>query len=119
MAYKKDILTPKTTVAGNIRDFKQSYEIFYYPTADDLPDKVAMYIYLMNEEKQYAKRSIFFSSHQQLRELIIDLIKAYFFFRDKKIKPVIPLSEFRKISLSSFLEEISTKLRYIWGGGKW
>ena len=43
--YEKEILTPLTTVAGNIADFKQQYEIKFYPKADDLPEKVALYIF--------------------------------------------------------------------------
>ncbi len=110
----KDIIIPKTTVAGNIRDFNQSYEIFYYPKAEDLPDKVAVYIYLTNENKSFAKRSLFFSSHEQLKEYIFDLVKAYFVLRDKRITPVIPLSEYRKISLSSLLENLEQRQLALW-----
>ena len=62
MRYQRDIIISKTTVAGNIRDYNQSYEVFYYPKAGDLPDKIAMYIYLEGKEKTYAKRSMYFSS---------------------------------------------------------
>lgn len=114
MAYTKEIIIPKKTVSGNIRDFKQQYEVFYYPKIDDLIDKVAVYIYLTNGEKQYAKRSLFFSSRQQLEECIFDLIKVYFYFRDKRIQPAILISDFRKISLNSFLEKIEQRQRAIW-----
>ena len=109
--YEKIILTPAVTVAGNIKDHKQSYEIKYYPKAKDLVDKIALYIYL---GENYAKRSIYFSSHEQLRTLIFDLTKAYFYFRDRRIKPVIPVPEFRLISLSSFKEHIDIILKNQW-----
>lgn len=117
MMYEKQILIPKRTVAGNIRDYKQQYEIFYYPKAGDLLDKVAIYIYLVGN-KQFAKRSIYFSSHEQLKDYILDLIDVYFKFRDKRIKPIIPLLEFRKISLQSFIEKLETRQRAIWGNSK-
>ena len=113
--YEKEILVPLTTVAGNIKDFKQQYEILYYPKSGELVDKIALYMYLAGEEgMQYAKRSIYFSSHEQLKQLIFDLTKAYFYFRDQRIKPVIPESEFRLISLSSFLEHISIRQKGEW-----
>ena len=114
-AYKKELLIPQTTVAGNIRDFKQSYEIFYYPKTDDLPDKIALYIHLINsEEKQYAKRSLYFSSIEQLKTLIYDLSQAYFYFRDKRIEPDINLPDFRLINLDNFLYNLRKKILNIW-----
>ena len=115
MSYEKEIIIPLTTVAGNIKDFKQSYEVMYYLKTKEYTDKMTLYIYLIGEgEKKYAKRSIYFSSHEQLRQLIFDLTKAYFYFRDKRIKPAIPVSEFRLISLSSFLEHIGIKQKEQW-----
>ncbi len=114
MKYEKEVWIHKTTVSGNIRDFTQSYEGFYYPRANDLVDKFALYIYLDSPDKSNAIRSIYFSSHEQLKELIIDLTVAYFRFRDKRIKPDIPLSQFRNISLTDFLESLRTKLVNFW-----
>ncbi len=117
MPFEKELIVEQKTVAGNIRNFKQSYEVYYYNKTKEYTDKIAFYIYLLSEEKQYAKRSIYFDNFEQLGELIKDLTKAYFYFRDKRLKPVIPLSEFRKISLSSFLEHLNTNQIGIWKGG--
>ena len=114
-AYKRETLIPITTVAGNISDFKQQYEIKFYPKADDLPDKVALYIYLAREDKQFAKRSIYFSSYVQLKQLIIDLTQAYFFFKDKKSEPD-NRELFRMLQLDDFLTDIKTKQLSIWSG---
>ncbi len=115
MEYEKQILIPRTIVSGNIRDFKQSYEIFYYPKADDLPDKIALYIHLVNSEgKQYAKRSIYFSSLEQLREFIYNSAQAYFYFRDKRIVLEISLPDFRLIHLDDFLYKLRKKQLNIW-----
>ena len=113
--FEKELIVPSKTVAGNITNFKQSYEIFYYPKTENYTDKIAFYIYLLSEEKKYAKRSIYFSNFEQLGELIQDLTKAYFYFRDKRLKPVIPLIDFRKLSLSSFLEHLSINQNKVWG----
>ncbi len=111
--YEKEIITPLTTVAGNISDFKQQYEIKFYPKADDLPSKIALYIYLTREDKQYAKRSIYFSSETHLKQLILDLTKAYFYFRDKKNTP-INKEQFRLINLTDFLKRLEDNQRNIW-----
>ena len=117
MKYDKIILTNLTTVAGNIRDFKQQYEIKFYPKADDLPAKIALYIYLTKEEKQFAKRSVYFSSAEQLKRLILDLTEAYFYFKDKKIikLPIpMPIEELRKDDLNDFLIKLKLNQLNIW-----
>jgi len=116
MAYIKKVLIPRKTVAGNIKDFNQLYEVFYYPKVNDLPDKIALYIYLSSHNKEYAKRSIYFSSYKQLEEFILDMITSYFRFRDIKIQPSIPLEQFRLISLQSFLDKADKRVRGIWNG---
>ncbi len=118
--YEKEIITPITTVAGNIKDFKQQYEIKFYPKADDLPPKVALYIYLTNKEKQYAKRSVYFSAETQLKQLIFDLTKAYFYFRDKKKTDLpipMPLEELRKDNLNDFLMKLRNNQLVVWREG--
>ncbi len=115
--YEKEIVVPITTVAGNIRDFKQQYEIKFYPKADDLPPKIALYIYLVKEDKQYAKRSVYFSAEAQLKQLIFDLTKAYFYFRDKKktnLPIQMPIEELRKDSLDNFLVKLRTNQLDVW-----
>lgn len=112
MSYDKEILVPSTTVAGNIKDHNQSYEIVYYPRANDLIDKVALYIFLGDRK---AIRSVYFSSLEQLKTLIQDLTKSYFYFVDKRI--VVPDSakeEFRMVKLSDFLKEIRDKQLNLW-----
>ena len=115
--YEKEILTKLVTVAGNISDFKQQYEIKFYPKADDLPQKVALYIYLTSEEKQFAKRSIYFSSAEQLKRLIFDLTSAYFYFRDKKVTPINTREQFRLTNLDDFLIKLKANQLNIWKEG--
>ena len=99
-------LTGEQIVAGNIKDFKQIYEIFYYSKENKLVDKIALYIFLANKEKRYARRSIYFSSLPQLRHLIKDLVKSYFYFLDNRIQPAIPRNEYRIMMLGGLLDEL-------------
>ncbi len=115
MNYQKEIIIEETTVAGNIKDLTQSYEGFFYPEAREFPSKFALYIHLTGEDGiKKARRSLYFSSHEQLKTLIFELTKAYFFFRDKRIKPDIPIESFRTISLASFVNELKNKQLSIW-----
>lgn len=118
MQYDKETIIEFTTVAGNIRNLIQGYDIKYYPKHNDLKDKVAFRVHLKKpdtpDDKQPMPRYLFIEHHEQLRQLIFDLTKAYFFFREKRVKPVIPQNEFRLISLSSFLEHISIRQKEQW-----
>lgn len=115
-------LTGEQVVAGNISDFQQSYQIFYYPKERSLVDKIAMYIYLnpnqITGKKQYAKRSIYFSSINQLKGMIINLMQSYFYLINQRIIPEIPISEFRKIKLNELLSELRTRQLELWQNGK-
>ena len=111
MSYEKEILTNITTVAGNIKDYEQSYDIKYYPKVRDLTDKIALYIYLGDKK---AIRTLYFSSHEQLKTLIFNLTISYFYFLDKRIKPVIPIEQFRMIKLDEFLKDLRLNQTNIW-----
>lgn len=120
-AYNKETIVSEKTVAGNIRDFRQLYDIVYYPRQDDLPEKIAMYIYLRkkDEEKEdnakMANRSLFFSSKEQLKDLIVELSKAYLFFVEKKIKPDFNLlPKLRGAWMNDLLAEIITTMKEEW-----
>ncbi len=116
MNYEKEEIVETTTVAGNIRDFTQSYKILFYPQAKDLPSKIALYIYLDSADKSFAKRSIYFSSTEQLKTLIFDLTKAYFYFRDKKNKP-IQQEIWRTANIDNFLYELRKRQMKLWAEG--
>ena len=116
--YKKEVVVEETTVAGNLRDYKQSYKIKFYPKDKDLSDKIVIYIdWISQTKKEYATRSLYFSSHEQLKQLIFDLTKAYFHFRSKKFKPDIPMEEFNIISLGAFVTELKNKQMKLWKNG--
>ena len=105
---------------GNRTEQIQVYQIFYYPV-EQTPtkkrvDKTAVYLYLKEKDKEMklARRSIYFAELPQYRHFIIHNIKAYFNWLDKRIKPMMPRSEYRKIMLSGLLEEIKETVLEEW-----
>lgn len=57
-------LSQEQIVMGNISKHLQVYDIKYYPPEKGLVDKVALYIYLKEEEgggQKYARRSVYFA----------------------------------------------------------
>ena len=77
------------TVATDLNNYLQQYELLYYPATQKHPtDKIALYIYLKSRggSMKYAKRSVFFKSPDQLRELISELTKAWIYQRKQRMK---------------------------------
>lgn len=108
-------LTEETKVNGNITHYDQSYKIVYYPEErtlkETLRSKISLYIDLksIHSSKKEPSRSIYFYNLEQLKGLITDLIKAYFFFNDKINIPDIEIAKYRQIKLNSFLDELRAK----------
>ena len=121
--YPSEVIVPFVTVAGNIRDLKQGYSVKYYPKSDDLVEKLALCVHLKKpntpEEKQPMPRYLFFSSVEQLKILITDLIQSYLYFLDKKTTPVVPREQFRLILLNSLLTELKEKQLNFWREEDW
>ena len=112
--YERMSIVDKRTVAGNIRDFRQTYELFYYSRVDDLPDKVALYLYLEQEGKEFAKRSLYFSSVEQLKDLVSDLVRAYCLFVEKRNSPDVSLSVYRLVVLDQLLSHVRRRQLGVW-----
>ena len=117
--YNRETLTEFTTVAGNISDCQQGYKIHYYPKSLDLPNKIALFTFLVSPEllkqqKLPTPQSLYFSSLEQLKTLIFDLTNSYFYFKEKKTSPVISIAEFRKIMLSDFIIDLSKTQLKTW-----
>ena len=117
--YVMEVLTEMTVVAGNARDFQQIYKIGYYPRSVNLPEKIVLSIYevpptLKKQGITPKPRSLYFSSIEQLKTLIFDLTNSYFFFKEKKTNPVIPISSFRLIQLNDFVKDLVKNQKDIW-----
>ena len=122
--YEKETIVEFTTVAGNIRNLIQGYDIKYYPKHNDLIDKVAFRVHLKKpntpDDKQPMPRYLFIEHHEQLRQLIFDLTTAYFYFRDQKkiTLPIpIPLEQLRQERLVDFLIKLKNNQLNIWREG--
>lgn len=117
-------LTGEQIVMGNRTEQLQLYQIFYYPpekTEDEKRvDKTAVYFYLKEKDKEIklARRSVYFAEIPQYRHFIINNIKAYFNWLDKRIKPAMPRSEYRKEMLIGLLEDIKEMMLDEWRNGK-
>jgi len=84
MSKKK--LLKEMDVIGNLRDYTQRVEIYYYPEEKKKKDKIAIYFLLTDGEKEYAKRSVFFKTIADLSQFIKYCIQAYAYFLKKRGK---------------------------------
>jgi len=73
-------------VSGGLFDLKQRYEVFYLGREKNLSDKISVEITLEreNEANRYARRSIRFSTCSELKNFILDCIKALAVFERKR-----------------------------------
>jgi hypothetical protein len=111
--YQKDLLS-EGVVEGNINNYKQRYKIYYYPQTNTLKDKIAVYFLLENENKEYAKRSIYFSNPDQLMKFITELSNAYILFNELRTPKELMSEVLRKDYLYHFLEEINKSINEKW-----
>ena len=73
-------------VSGNLKDLKQIYEINYLEKTNNLTDKVEIAILLERKNgDRYAYRSLRFNSLEELKQFIIDTIKAYSLITKKRL----------------------------------
>lgn len=101
-------------VAGNLRDYDQSYTIQHLTKYHDLCNKVILYINWKHPEKEFALRSMYFSSTEQLKDLIVSLVKAWFMMMENRIKTQLPKSQFRLFKLNELFKSIKQSLSQDW-----
>ena len=74
-------------VLGQLETLEQIYRINYMPKDGEMCDKIELAILLKSkEDKDFAYRSLRFSTPEQLSAVIKDLTKAYFYFIRKRNK---------------------------------
>lgn len=117
-AYETVTLTPSKSVAGNLRDYSQSYTIVLMPRSKDLCDKIVLYIDWDRAGRQYPTRSLYFSSEEQLKGLIKDLSIAYHTLCEKRANSQIPLAQFRLLKLKNLNKEIQETVMKNWSNGQ-
>lgn len=96
-------------VAGNLKDLQQIYEINYLEKEGELTDKVEIAIMLQrNNGEKYAYRSLRFSSLEELKQFIIDTIKAYVLFLIKRINNDVAID----LKITSDINEIKNAFKH-------
>jgi hypothetical protein len=96
-------------IQGNLQTINQVYKVNYMPyeviEGKEYNDKIELAI--MFDTKSYneaAYRSIRFESLPQLKSIIINLIKAYFFFARQKKEITMENYRFKKVKFIKDIE---------------
>jgi len=122
MEYQKQTITKFQKVASEaLNNNEQAYKIVYYDATDKFMDKIAVYFLWKphKEDKEYAKRSIYFLAPEQLKMFIHELVNAYFSLREKRFgNSKVPLSQIRLTWLDYFLEDIKKEQLKRWKNHK-
>jgi len=87
---KNKITIRERVVEGNLKSTKQVYRFNFIPQFENLPAKLEMSVCMLNN--QYDKqeyRSIRFNQPEQIKQLLFDVAKSYYFFA-KQIKDINP-----------------------------
>ena len=99
----------KREVRGNLKDLKQIYEINYLEREGNLTDKVEIAIMLERMDgDRYAYRSLRFNSLEELKQFILDSLKAYKLLMKMRVKYKEPM----KLLLISDINEIKNVLQH-------
>jgi len=108
----KTNLTGKQYVPGNIKDFLQVYQIYYYPPEVNFPtDKI--WIYFDGEEKGEPRRikSLCFKNPENHKKFILNNIYAHIYQLVKRADNCIPNHiEIRKYQME-LLNDLLMKIR--------
>ena len=106
-------------VLGNLQEYTQIYNIYYYPKEQELKDNIALCMRLEGNKdgkKHYARRTLRFVSDIQLKSLIKDLIAAYFYIKEKRNGEIqMAISQYRTMCMMpDLLSELSQAQREAW-----
>ena len=99
-------------IGGNLQTLNQVYKVNYMPyeviEGKEYNDKIELAILFEKDEaKDYAYRSIRFESLPQLKSIIINLIKAYFFFARQKKEITMENYRYKKVK---FIKDVESAL---------
>jgi len=114
MSIKEDLIGEQF-VKGNLKDFLQSYNIFYYPPEENFPtSKVWIYLHGKEKEKPRMIRSLCFDNIEVHRRFILNNLLYHIHWLEKeggKFKPEwMPISEYRKRLMDGVFIDLRKKL---------
>ncbi len=114
----KDNLTGKQYVPGNIKDFLQTYQIYYYHPEENFPlDKV--WIYFDGEENKQPRRirSLCFKNPENHKQFILNNIYAHIYQLLKRaeyqnaLSNHIPKRQYQEALLTDLLIKIRPEIQ--------
>ena len=113
MSIKTDLIGEQF-VKGNIKDFLQTYHIYYYPPEQNFPtSKVWIYLDGKLNGKPRTIRSLCFEKPEGLKTFISNLMNYYLYWLEKKsieFKPqTITIGEYRRKLLEGLLIDLKNK----------
>ena len=113
MSIKTDLIGEQI-VMGNIKNFLQTYHIYYYPPEENFPtDKVWIYLDGKADGKPRTIRSLCFDNIETHRKFILNNILYHLYWLEKKgisFKPsFMQVSEFRKYLLDGLMTKLRVK----------
>lgn len=110
----KTDLIGEQIVMGNIKNFLQTYHIYYYPPEAKFPtDKVWIYLDGKQNGEPRTIRSLCFDNIETHRKFILNNIIYHLYWLEKKgaqFKPTfMHISEFRKYLLAGLFKKLRVK----------
>ena len=111
----KDDLIGEQFVKGNLKNFLQTYHLYYYPPEAEHPSsKVRLSLFGKENGKPRMIRSLFFENIENHRNFIVNNIFYQLYWLEqegKKYKPEwMPIDEYRRKLMEGVLIDIRKKI---------
>jgi len=115
----KTNLIGKQYVKGNIKNFLQTYNLFYYPPEENFPtSKVRLSLFGEENGQPRMIRSLYFENIENHKNFILNNIIYNLYWLEKKSENYIPqvleIGTFRMRLLDSLLSDIRKKVMDRW-----
>jgi hypothetical protein len=111
----KENLIGKQYVKGNIKNFLQTYNLYYYPPEENFPtSKVRLSIFGEEDGKPRMIRSLYFENIENHRNFIFNNIFYQIYWLEKQaghFRPsYMPIGEYRLKLMDAILTDLRKKL---------
>jgi len=115
----KENLIGEQFVKGNIKNFLQTYNIYYYPPEQNFPtDKIRLSLFGKENGEPRMIRSLYFENVENYRNFILNNIFSYIHWLEKKgieYKPIeMSIRTFRITLLDDLLMRIRKEIPEKW-----
>lgn len=115
----KQSLTGEQFVPGNIKNFLQVYQIYYYPPEQNFPtDKIWIYLDGKEDGKPRMIRSLCFKSPESHKKFILNNVYAHIYQLVKRAEKCIPntveITRYKMLQLNDLLNNIRNEIPKRW-----